>query len=70
MRSTAFTLRLEDGMFVFSVTGSGHGVGMSQYGAQTMAEQGADYTAILAHYYRGTVLTAICPEDTQARNGP
>jgi stage II sporulation protein D len=70
LRSTAFTLDYADGEFVFTVAGFGHGVGMSQYGAQTMAEQGADYTAILAHYYRGTVLTALCPEDTQARNGP
>ncbi len=56
LRSTAFTLTLEDGIFVFSVTGSGHGVGMSQYGAKVMAERGSDYTEILAHYYPGTEL--------------
>ena len=39
-----------------AVTGSGHGVGMSQYGANVMAAQGADYREILAHYYPGTVL--------------
>ena len=38
----------------FSVKGYGHGVGMSQYGAQAMAENGADYKEILAHYYTGT----------------
>ena len=57
LRSTAFTLRYENGLFVFTVTGYGHGVGMSQYGAKVMAEQGADYREILAHYYPGAVLT-------------
>ena len=56
LRSTAFELRYADGLFVFTVTGYGHGVGMSQYGAKVMAEQGADYAEILAHYYPGTAL--------------
>ena len=57
LRSTAFTLEYADGVFVFTVTGFGHGVGMSQYGANVMAAEGADYRAILAHYYPGTELT-------------
>ena len=61
LRSTAFSLVYEEGMFVFLVTGSGHGVGMSQYGAMVMARDGADYRQILAHYYPGTVL-GPCPE--------
>ena len=56
LRSTAFTLTYADGEFVFTVTGFGHGVGMSQYGAEVMAASGADYRAILAHYYPGTEL--------------
>ncbi len=56
LRSTAFALDYEDGVFTFTVTGYGHGVGMSQYGAKVMAEQGADYMEILAHYYPGTEL--------------
>lgn len=56
LRSTAFTLAHEDGGFTFTVTGFGHGVGMSQYGADKMARQGADHEEILAHYYPGTVL--------------
>ena len=56
LRSTAFTLTLEDEGFCFTVTGSGHGVGMSQYGAEVMARNGADYREILAHYYPGTLL--------------
>lgn len=56
LRSTAFELEEIDGAFRFTVTGFGHGVGMSQYGAQVMARAGADYREILAHYYPGTVL--------------
>ncbi len=56
LRSTAFTLGYDAGVFTFTVTGFGHGVGMSQYGADKMARQGADYTEILAHYYPGTAL--------------
>ncbi len=56
LRSTAFTLDYADGLFRFTVTGYGHGVGMSQYGAEVMAASGADYPAILAHYYPGTEL--------------
>ena len=58
LRSTAFTLRYEEGRFTFDVLGYGHGVGMSQYGASVLAGQGLDYTAILAHYYPGTLLVA------------
>ena len=56
LRSTAFTVDYALGEFVFTVRGSGHGVGMSQYGANVMAKGGADYVQILAHYYPGTVL--------------
>ena len=57
LRSTAFQLNFQDGQFIFTVTGYGHGVGMSQYGANVMAKNGSDYTAILSHYYQGTTLT-------------
>lgn len=39
---------------LFISNGSGHGVGMSQYGADGMAKEGADYKEILKHYYSGT----------------
>lgn len=58
LRSTAFELAYTEGRFIFTVTGYGHGVGMSQYGAQVMAKNGDDYTQILAHYYTGTVLVS------------
>ena len=56
LRSTAFTLAFADGVFTFTVTGFGHGVGMSQYGANVMAAQGEDFADILAHYYQGAEL--------------
>lgn len=56
LRSTAFELSYAEGLFQFTVTGYGHGVGMSQYGAKVMAEKGSDYHSILAHYYPGTML--------------
>ena len=56
LRSTNFTAEVSDGNLVFHVIGSGHGVGMSQYGANVMAQQGSGYQEILAHYYPGTVL--------------
>ncbi|MBU3143129.1 stage II sporulation protein D [Clostridium sp. CF012] len=38
-------------------TGYGHGVGMSQWGANAMAKEGNNYTQILSHYYIGTVIS-------------
>ncbi len=58
LRSAAFTAEYADGQFTFTVTGYGHGVGMSQYGANVLAKQGSGYGDILAHYYPGTELTA------------
>lgn len=52
--STLFTVERRGNQVVFSVRGYGHGVGMSQYGAQTLARRGAGFQAILHHYYPGT----------------
>lgn len=52
IKSTNFTVeKKEDGRFVFTGKGSGHGVGMSQWGARRMAEKGFSYKEILKHYY-------------------
>ena len=53
LNSTRFTLSYQDGNFLFDVTGFGHRVGMSQYGAQTMAKLGFSYRTILQYYYQG-----------------
>ena len=59
LRSACFTWETgEDGVSFF-VTGYGHGVDMSQYGANAMAEEGADYREILTHYYSGVEIQNI-----------
>lgn len=59
LRSADFDLTYQDSRFCFTVRGYGHGVGMSQYGADYMARQGADYKEILNWYYPGTTLVTL-----------
>ena len=54
LRSACFTLAFEGENVIFHVTGYGHGVGMSQYGANILARSGMDYREILAWYYTDT----------------
>ena len=54
LRSAAFTVTWDGENFTFDVTGYGHGVGMSQYGANTMAREGKSFRDILTWYYTGT----------------
>ena len=49
----------EDGVFTFETAGYGHGVGLSQYGAEAMAKAGEKYESILLHYYPGTLLADL-----------
>ena len=56
LRSACFEWEVQEGTLVFFVTGFGHGVGMSQYGANQMAAEGADYREILTHYYTGVTV--------------
>lgn len=53
LRSSNFDLSYADGAFTFTVRGYGHGIGMSQYGAHYLAQQGKNYKEILLHYYPG-----------------
>lgn len=57
LRSSAFDVSYIDGDFVFTVRGYGHGVGLSQVGANYMAKNGAGFEEILAHYFPGTKLS-------------
>jgi len=57
IRSTLFEIREAPDEFIFVGSGHGHGVGMSQWGAQAMAKEGADYSEILETFYPGTKLT-------------
>ena len=56
LRSASFTVEAEGDQVVFSVTGYGHGVGMSQYGAIALAKEGKSYLDILTHYYTGVTV--------------
>lgn len=51
LRSANFDISYSNNKFILLVYGYGHGVGMSQYGAESMAEQGASYEEIIHHYY-------------------
>jgi len=56
LRSTSLTFEWVDDGIVITTTGFGHGVGLSQYGANVMAANGKDYTEILLTYYTGITL--------------
>lgn len=53
LRSTNVTVTESEGNILMQVTGFGHGVGMSQYGANYLAAQGMNYIDILKTYYTG-----------------
>ena len=51
LKSTNFTFAITDENITFTVTGYGHGVGMSQTGADSLAKKGSNYEAIIKHFY-------------------
>lgn len=53
LRSSSFQIKQNNDTINITTTGFGHGVGMSQYGAQGMAIEGYKYNEILKHYYSG-----------------
>ena len=57
LRSADFDISISDNNANITTRGYGHGVGMSQYGANGMANAGYSYKDILSHYYPGTTLT-------------
>lgn len=57
LASSDFTIVEKSDSYVFKTKGSGHGVGLSQYGAQGMAKEGYDYQQILKHYYQGVEIS-------------
>ena len=59
IKSTLFAVALDGGVAHFSGRGYGHGVGMSQWGAKGMAEQGYTAGKILEYYYPGTTLGSL-----------
>ncbi|WP_346341625.1 SpoIID/LytB domain-containing protein [[Phormidium] sp. ETS-05] len=59
LRSTLFTINPNGNTFAIYGRGFGHGVGMSQWGAYNLANQGYNYQQILGHYYRNSALAKI-----------
>lgn len=59
LKSTNFSIKIEGNNVIFSVTGYGHGVGMSQTGADSMAKAGSNYEEILKHFYTGVEISTI-----------
>ena len=56
IKSNYFDIYIENDSVVVETKGFGHGVGMSQYGAEGMANNGYNYKEILEHYYQGTTI--------------
>lgn len=52
LASPCFTLEEQNGRFIFTTKGKGHGVGLSQNGANALAQQGYSWEEILLHYYQ------------------
>ncbi|MCP1143629.1 stage II sporulation protein D [Lysinibacillus endophyticus] len=59
LRSTDFRIEVKGEKIVVTTEGYGHGVGMSQYGADAMAENGATAHEIIQHYYKNTNIEKI-----------
>lgn len=58
LRSNCFTITVNNNVII-TTKGFGHGVGMSQYGAEGMANNGYNYKEILEHYYQGTTIKKL-----------
>ncbi|OEH93331.1 stage II sporulation protein D [Bacillus solimangrovi] len=65
LNSSDFSLSREGDKIVAKTRGWGHGVGMSQYGANGMASEGSEAPDIIAHYYQGTNISSMTPFTTK-----
>jgi stage II sporulation protein D len=61
LRSASFTASADEDAVTFTVTGYGHGVGLSQYGANALAKEGKTWEEILLWYYTGTEIALYAP---------
>ncbi|MFZ3578571.1 stage II sporulation protein D [Virgibacillus sp. DJP39] len=59
LRSSDFTIEKKNDHLIFTTKGYGHGVGMSQYGANGMAKEGKSYKEILTYYYKGVEISKV-----------
>lgn len=59
LKSANFKVQIEEENVKFEVVGYGHGVGMSQTGADSMAKQGSSYREIIQHFYTGVEIEKV-----------
>lgn len=59
LKSANFEVKKENDKIIFSVVGYGHGVGMSQTGADSLAKQGKNFEEIIKHFYTGVEITDL-----------
>ncbi|GEN89577.1 stage II sporulation protein D [Oceanobacillus sojae] len=59
LRSSDFTIEQSDNHLIFTTQGYGHGVGMSQYGANGMAAEGKNYEDIIHYYYTDVEISQV-----------
>lgn len=59
LNSSNFSISYNGNTMLFTVTGNGHGIGLSQYGADGMGRNGSLYTDIIKHYYQGVEIIKI-----------
>jgi stage II sporulation protein D len=57
LKSSDFSWVMKGNQIIISTKGNGHGVGMSQYGANGMAKEGKTYDQIVKHYYQGVTIS-------------
>ncbi|MBR7795661.1 stage II sporulation protein D [Agaribacter marinus] len=59
LRSSDFTVEQKNNHFIFTTKGFGHGIGMSQYGANGMAKDGKSYKDIVQYYYQNVQISTV-----------
>ncbi|WP_010099253.1 stage II sporulation protein D [Ornithinibacillus scapharcae] len=59
LRSNDFTIEQKNNFLIFTTKGNGHGVGMSQYGANGMAKEGKTYKEIVQYYYKDVKISSV-----------
>ncbi|MBN4050688.1 MAG: stage II sporulation protein D [Alkaliphilus sp.] len=59
LKAADFVIEIDKNHLTFTTKGHGHGVGMSQWGANGMAERGSNFKQILKHYYQGITLSRL-----------
>ncbi len=72
LRSTDFDIAfdLTNNLVLIDTVGYGHGVGMSQYGAEALAQQGLTAEEVITHYYQGTSIKKITIHDPECLKTP